>query len=452
MRKFMFIVLLAATAATLAVPTVAADDDGKITWSAQIRSRFEAVENYFDLQDSTTSGDINDDEFSFWPYRVVVGMNAQVTEGVTAQVQVQSFGHFGSEHPVKSSASPPDQSADTGDPLGFADVNLYTASIEMSKVGGSNFSVALGRMEHTYGTELFLGDNDFYNGTSFDGLRAWWSGENWRVDGFYHKTFEGNLSSAQGFSAPGFFVNGGSEDENLWGFTFDWNFDKKWGTFGAYLLSEQSLDFDEKLDTYGARWTRMANVEESHFDWNIEAAFQSGDFGDPIFGSPALDLSGDVIEGWFGYSFKHGDSSSRVHVGYWNSSGDDQATTNEDEGFSSLFGDFHANNRLGDSDWEDTLWGGPSDIEDISLGYAWNGGKHMFGVAYHMFTWNEAASYGSPEDDIGDEIDVNYNYRMNDNLSFGVLVASWSPGKVWDGPGFSADSIARYVAQTEIRW
>jgi len=447
MRKLAFVVLLAATAVVLAVPAVAAEDGAKITWSGMVRSRFESVENYFDLQDSTTPGDVADDSYTFWPYRVVVGMNAELAENVKAEVQLQGFGHFGNEAPIKSPAYPPEQSADAADPFGLSEVNVYTASVEVSKIGGSNVSFAVGRMEHTYGTELFLGNYEFYNGTSFDGARLWWGGESWRLDGFYHKTFEGNLDQ------QGVFVNGGSNDENLWGLTFDYDIaEKKWGTAGAYYLSNQVLDLDTKLDTYGFRWAKMPNVENGAFDWNIEWAFQSGDFGEPLFGSPALDLSGDVIEGWFGWSFKHGDSNSRVHVGYWSSSGDDQNTPNKDEGFHNLYGDFHAYNRLGDADWEDTVWGGPSDIEDINLGYRWQNAKHMFGLSYHMFTWNEAASYGSTEDAIGDEFDLNYHYNMNDKVGFAVLWASWNPGKVFDGPGFTADAINRYMAQMEVRW
>src|SRR5262245_30389538 len=185
MRKFVFVVLLAATAATLAVPAAAAEDEGKITWTGTIRSRFEAVENYFDLQDSVTSGDATDDEFTFWPYRVVVGMNAELAENLKAQVQVQGFGHFGSEFPVKSPADPPDQTIDTGDPLGFSELAIYTANVEVSNIGGSNFSFRVGRQEHTYETELFLGDNDFYNGTSLDGFRGWWGREAFRIAGLY---------------------------------------------------------------------------------------------------------------------------------------------------------------------------------------------------------------------------------------------------------------------------
>jgi alginate export protein len=53
-----------------------------------------------------------------------------------------------------------------------SDVDLYQGYIEWEKVLGSPLSLKAGRQEFVYGSAFFLGANDFYNGFSWDGLKA----------------------------------------------------------------------------------------------------------------------------------------------------------------------------------------------------------------------------------------------------------------------------------------
>ncbi len=53
-----------------------------------------------------------------------------------------------------------------------SDVDLYQGYVEWKKILGSPVGLKAGRQEFSYGSTFFLGPNDFYNGLSWDGLKA----------------------------------------------------------------------------------------------------------------------------------------------------------------------------------------------------------------------------------------------------------------------------------------
>jgi len=190
-------------------------------------------------------------------------------------------------------------------------------------------------------------------------------------------------------------------------------------------------------------------VNGGHFDWNIEAAGQTGDAGNPfpvLCGtSDTCDLSGAVAEGWIGFNFNHGERSrSRVHVGFYSASGD-KSDTDKVESFIPLFGDFHG--RLGYNDFF-----GASDIDDINAGYeVWlNDGRHMAGIYYHMFKENEPAP--GDDDDLGDEIDLKYSFQWKPNVGLEVGYDMLNPGKAFEFTGFDPDTVVRGYVQLRTRW
>lgn len=417
--KKLIVLSLAVLAAVAVFQPAAAEDGKKFTLSGEIRSRLDYWDNATDLTDAT------DDNFSVWPYRVRIAANGTLTDNVGAYIELQNFGTFGNTWPETNGFF--EDSSGSGN-----DVQMYQAYIDLKDIGGSGMTVRIGRQEMAYGTELLLGDLDFYNGISFDGVRAMRMADKYDFNVFYFKVFEGNN-----------FFGTGSDDDNLFGATFDWKFDNL-GSLGGYAIVAQALDIDSKINTYGVRWNKGAS-QDSAFDWNLEYAMQSGDFGEPAFG-PGIDISANLLEGWFGYSF--GDTfRNRVHIGVLSASGDDgDLTDNETEDFFVLFPDYHANGRLGLLDWFSA-----SDIEDINIGWAgtFGDGKHMLGVAAHDFTLAEDLG---GDDDLGTEIDVTYDYMPNSVLGFQVGYGQLDPGKAYDFPGFEADAVTRFWAQVRARW
>ena len=453
MKKGLLTLVAAATLAAPLAPALAQDDEGKFVMNGMVRGRYEYFSNYLDLTDNDESGDINDDSFGFAPYRTMIGLTGTFTENVSAHVDLQYAGFFGDElGPQKDILLPMGQIIS---PYLFSTqgVQLYQGYIDMAKLFGSNFGVRVGRAEHTFGTELFLGDNDYYNGTSFDGARMMWQAGKSDLNAFYYKIAEANDFF---FSAAG-----GAVDSDLFGATYDYGMGGSWGTFGGYVIVAQDMDgfgpiftADSKLYTIGAHWMRPMMSGEgtmNAFDWNAEVAFQTGDFGDPDTTFGEGDLSGYVAEGWFGWNFGGDSSHGRVHAGFYMASGDDVDTDDEFEGFTPLYGDFHANNRLGDMDFVETLTGG-SNITNVNVGYDHWFGDHQVYAAVHFNMLTE--DLGLSDDSLGTEVDLGYAYQYSKNLTFNVLLGQFMPG---DGleEGFlltESDPVTRINAGVTLRW
>jgi hypothetical protein len=404
MKKVLFTVLAGVLAGMTFVPAMAQDDpEKKFAFNGEVRVRYEYLNNYLDLTDNDGSGDPQDDSFGITPYRVMLGITGTFAKNVIGHADIQYLGNFGDQlTPQWGYNFPPDQAFDAYNNWGGNGLNLYTGYIETAKIGGSDFGARLGRQESTYGTELFMGDNNYYGGLSFDGVKGMWQHGHSDLNFFYFKLAE--LNGDFWASVPG--DGGGANDSDLFGATYDWNFDTM-GTVGGYILVGQDMAGagvigypDSSIVTYGARWNRamMTGDKLNMFDWDIEAAVQDGDAGDPtpIFGgNPSVKLTGWILEGWFGFNFNAGDTHGRAHIGTLMTSGNDPNVIDESQAFVSYYGDFHAYNRFGDLDWVDGF--GQENITDFNIGYDhWFGDRHHVMAAYHIFTQRKFRSPADP--------------------------------------------------------
>ena len=94
MRKALVIVMLVLCAAA-ALPVAFAEDgdtDKKFQVTGDVRMRWERLDNYFDFQDNKDSIPGSDDSFSFFPYRIRVGVNGQLADNVQVTLDLQNFG------------------------------------------------------------------------------------------------------------------------------------------------------------------------------------------------------------------------------------------------------------------------------------------------------------------------------------------------------------------------
>ena len=457
MKKALILVMCLGIAAAVAPCVFAADDETKYTISGDVFTGYEYINNYENFSDNKA---LPSDEFTAWPYRYRVGVDANVGSNIHVFAQFQGYGNFG-----QNFASAP--SFDVAwNPIEFMgntskDAVFYQGYIDLKNLGTDNLSLRVGRQEHTFGTQLLLGNNDFYSGQSFDGARLMYGAKDWGVEGFYYKLNEEFTHSM---------------DFNLFGADGTFKVGSKMGEVGAYVfVTQQMSQFTEdvvlppglivfpgeKLETYGARWGRMVNnaqdMKDMAFDWNVEAAFQSGDWRETDF--PKVDFGGSLFEGWFGYNFGTGAGRSRAHIGLLMASGQKatDADTKEND-FIPLFGDRWVYNRLGDLDAFDI-----SDITDFNIGYEYTSGseKHSLMVALHSLALAEDVTFGTTkEKDLGTELDVRYGYKINGHTTIDTGIAYLSPGKVVDheaefqseGTVTSADPIERFWAKLRVRW
>ena len=147
-------------------------------------------------------------------------------------------------------------------------------------------------------------------------------------------------------------------------------------------------------------------------------------------------------------------NAGRVHVGYLLASGDDGSDPTETSAWMPLFEDPHANNRLGNLDLFASFggFGGMTNIADLSLGYNWWGGeRHHALVAIHSFTRPE--TLGGLSDDIGMELDLEYDYAYARNSKLQIGVSTLFAGDaIKEITGGEDDNITRIWAQVHLNW
>lgn len=454
MKKTLLIgALLALFVATFS-PVLAGDE--KVKFHAEVTTRLEHVDNFTDFQDTIT-GSAARDSVDFGFYRTRFGMSADVGDGLYANITLQNHGTWGDSFPFPSNAQDPILGGIWAtNVLGSNSTQVYEAWVKWENIGDSLVSAKLGRQEHTLGNELHLGDGDFYGGQYFDGLRLNFDFESWDLDAFYYWIQErsilpGSAGVGDEFPIP---TAGGSDDETLLGLSTFFEVAEGHEIEPYILLHKQSNEADfilPKLNlwTIGALYGRPMS-HESAFDWSLELAMQSGEIG-----NANTDVSSMVAEGWFGYTFGDEDASHhRVHAGIlWLGDGDDPVDV---EFFIPLFPDTHRRAGLADvfslysaSGYTNQSFPLSSfhNLTDINIGWQWwNDGSQSFGAAYHQFTLTE--DFGGPEDDLGSEIDLWYEYNYGKHLGLQVGVANFMPGDLFMPVD---DSVLRVWGQAKFR-
>lgn len=478
MRKALVIAMLALCAAA-ALPAVFAqegDTDKKFQITGDIRMRWERLENYFDFQDSKDSIPGSDDAFSFFPYRFRIGVNGQLADNVQAVLDIQNVGSFGNENPNQSFFFPPFQNFDgDGNNSGFrsSETSIYQAIIKLNNIGGSAISASLGRQESPLGTGLIIGNEDYYGGTVFDGVKATWDLHGWQLSGMYYQIAERNDFANTSFT--GF----GADDSTLWGFVG--SFHPELGKLKTHV-DGYVFNMDERLEdvgrpdwwTGGGHWWRAADtkadVDDFPLDWNVEAAYQIGSGTDPASGED-FDLGGYVFEGSAGWNFASERHHHRLHLGVIYESGDDDITDSDLNGWNRLFPELHG--RYGDTDFVSSIGFGPfsgvpSGIWSPSVGYSidCNEGRHKFYATVFWFKPAEDTIRISPTEkfkvgDFGNEIDAAYDFNYSKHVTLSAGVGYFKPesdfgellGDVDPNTGEASDDpVTRVTAAARVRF
>jgi len=467
--------ILALALAGSLMPTWAADEEApaepeakapvepeaKVRFHGEVRLRGEYQANYQDFDDDGGFYDptipflIPDDAVEFYPYRARVGVETTLAKDVVGMVEAQVGGVAGVDQeqrdPLHSNAS---------------DVDLYQANVYWTSVANSNLSMRLGRQELTYGNEFFFGNQDFYNGISFDGYRLRWEGESLGFDFWWAKTNETFEADADHdlFNVA---LGGKSERGDEFNFYFHY-----------VRMDEPSGTNRTDVSVYGFRWTRMDGGSD-HWIWNFEGAWQDGRVGNPL--DPATGITGDDTsiaawggEGALGYNWSQEATDHRVYAHLYWASGDKDRTDDNDNNFRTLYQEVHT--RLGRAD---LIQG--TNVTSLGIAYEGKfGDRHAAGVDLMAFVIARAADtatilasfagdfdgFGIPatalnaapnivpaEDDLGQEFDLWYDYYYTDNLSFDLELSVFLPGDaIAQVAAGQDDPVLRLAGQVRLRF
>jgi len=437
MKKLLYVALLAVGVFILMTPPAMAQEEKPFTLHGEIRFRgeYDANTQDFDKNDNT-------DNFDYWPYRVRIAAEGKFAKNVTAWIEFQNgsvLGNLG-------------QAPHIGfDPFAGNDAELYQGNITIEHLWWKNFTARIGRQEMVEGTELMLGDLDFYQGQTFDGLTGTFKLKKGSIMLFDTRIDQGK-AFVGGFLPPD--QIGASVGDNINFFGAYTNWDIQIGTLDVYLLNLKDRTFPRDINTLGARWGRDL-VNKNGLFWNVEIAQQSGD-ADSTPGAK-VKAKGSVEEGWIGWNVKSGKNNHRFYARLGKASGDDNPGDSNEHGFIPMFGDFH--NRLGHGDFfqlshdPTSLGGGIADLGVQGFGIGWNGmftDKHEVGAEYWSFTSDK--KNGAGEDKLGREFDVWYGYNFSKNLAFTASLSQLSPDDGLTGGGPNNDAVSRIYGNARLRF
>lgn len=438
MRRLLHGALMLALAGSFVLPALAEEHESKMTVHGELWSRTEYLENFTDFDDTTN------DNLDFTSYRARVDVDIAITDEIGACIEVQNFGVWGNTFPFDANAQDPNLGTAQllTNALGQSDTVLYQAAIKIKNVGGSPISFTIGRQEHVLGNELHLGDNDFYGGQSFDGIRATFDFEGWDLDAFWYKIQERSIAPGS-LNNPGTTLNGGSDDSDLAGVTASLGSEAH--VFEPYFLYKRdgaeggTINGPQYYTYTGGILYRHPRGDENILDWSVEAAMQQGEInsgGGCPAGTPC-DISSYIAEAEVGLSLG-GERNHRFAVGgLLIGDGDD---AQDSESFMSLFPDTHRRAGAMDIFTENSTSG----MTNVSGGdtfhnltnyygaYQWTGGAHGFTAAFHFFQATEDSIVA--DGDYGQEIDVIYDFRYREHVGVQVGFGQFMPGDEFTAP------------------
>jgi len=319
---------------------------------------------------------------------------------------------------------------------GFADFTV--------PLGDENTSLTLrpGRQLLSYGTERLIGTRYGPNVLqTFDAIKTFVDGDGWRVDGFYARPVEVGQDD---------FDDQSHEDFSTWALysTIDLPVGKGSGLDVYYIGYDNDAAIFNQGPGSEQRHTVGARIfgEAQGWDWNWEAMYQFGEFGDG-------DISAWSASSSTGYTFADLPLSPRLGLKANIISGDDDPDDEDLQTFNPLF-------PKGKYFGELTLLAPENLINvhptvDLHLGDGWSlGGAGVFywrestGDGIYGFGGNVIrGDGGSDERFIGAQGEVVLTYEYNRNLNALLSYSRFYPGAFIDdtGPSKTVDFVGAEI-------
>jgi len=333
MRKALKAATLMGLAAALIVPAApsakAADMEmgsTKVTIGGQLRQRIEWWASEVGSGKGAELGAT---------YRARLNIKAELSDGVTAVFTPQAVGFWGENK----------QGLGLGESTSFT---MHEAYMLLSNPFGiENVIVKMGRQEVNLGNQRLVGAVGWSQaGRSLDGILVGYVAGDYGLAGFFYGKLNDSGKQDAWFRPT-------VEDEpdiDLYVATWQGKF-KPFGIGGTYELTDiyvnptsSALGADANVNTIYGRVTPAFETDMAKIKVNIEAAYQSGDFGDADFGGYMFSIGA-------GADFDQVAWAPSVFIGYDYYSGDDDPTDNDIDAFWSVLPTAHK--WLGHAD---TVW------------------------------------------------------------------------------------------------
>lgn len=389
MKRLMLSVFAAAITAAWAVPAAA-----DVTLSGEYRLRGEYRNNAADYDDNTS------DARGFWGQRIRLTANASVNDNASVKLTLQDSRELGeSDSLISDTTESPD---------------FHEAYLNVSNVFDTPVSLRLGRQELNYGDQRLVGSFGWSNyGRAFDGFKAVYSNDAVSVDAFYMIVSEDTTVTTN--SSTGATTLGANANDTYFrGIYATIKQAIPNNTLDVYLLNQHqnAATVATNRHTIGARLKgAVAGV-----NYTLELPYQTGETG-------ASDIEAWAFAAKVGYAIPGAPMGLKVGAEYNLGTGDDTATTTEDEGFNNIYPTNHGHFGIGDvvNSWNNiNAW-------SINASADVNEKLNVY-LAYWNYKTDQKNTAG--ESDSGTEIDLVAQYKYASNLSLEAGAARFTPGKV----------------------
>jgi hypothetical protein len=492
-----------------------------LTITGEARTRFEWVENTTDFSsdgfDGTGDDTFFDDSLSYAPARFNLGFRVDLPRDVAAVIELQGNFELGGspaglgtelraqttqhQRPGVINPSPTglglghvghanDSLGDPADPKHLEIVRalnsslndgvfVYQGYIEAAHIGDSIFSVRFGRQEMAYGTEWLMGNQDWYDGQTFDGIKGIFEfTDKHRLDLFWAKLAERDTTLDGGLTP---LLNQGGDDSDLYGAYFtaqslggssigmdayliglsddaniQWDLEAQDDGIAGYNADDNGFNVSENLSYLDSWWAgvRFFREREHGFTFSAEVTYQWGDVeasldndGDGIEDDDNLSIGAWGLETFFAYTWDTPTNPS-LKGGLTFATGSD--VNDYEDGDSATFftpaGEVHP--RLGMMDLVDA-----SNVMALNIGYAGSSNRHSWGVDLWHFEYDEVdpfiedatisdAAIDAGDDlsnELGQELDLWYNYQYSEHMVAQFAISYFNAGGYFEDLGDCAD-------------
>lgn len=388
-----------------------------ITFNGQFRSR-----GGWTFDRDFGAGNDDDDDGSFVDARFMVGMTYEFDRNVVTHLSLQANGLY-------------DNNSTNIDSGNLDDIDMYEGWIHVNNLfGRKEFSMRTGRQEIVLGNEFHFGNNDFFEGQTFDATNWMWQSENFDLHFIWAK-LQNDTNNYNPINHPYAAGGDGYDDDELYTLYItikslkDMELDLYWiylngnsdsgGSFGSQGngFSASFGGTNAFFHTVGARLGGTFAVAAG-LDYNLEFAYQFGDIEGAGAGGGDLDVENFAVEAEIGITF-NANNNFRAFVRFLYAEGGDADET----GYIPLFGERHAQAGTGGTQNYRARYG-LMDIVPLTNVITLQGGIHFDPRA----DWTVGATViwaqldeenVNNDDDIGFEIDLFADYRYSDQTTFG---------------------------------
>ncbi len=327
----------------------------------------------------------------------------------------------------------------------YSKASLYQANIEISNIDNTHISLKIGRQDFCYGSAFFLGNNDFYDGLSWDGLKVNISpNDKFQIDliGARFVDLTKNVSDDEPalYGAYSSYTLKNNTYLDLYFFSHE----------GGFRFFHTDLPDSPQWYTLG---TRIAGELENHIDFEFEPIYQFGKIDNP-------DTSERDSISTFGGHFEAGytmdtERKPRLFAGYAFGQGDNNTSDNKYQEFHSNI--YNDNYIVGDVSLIPDVSGATSgDIRASGLHVFVSGismdlqPKLNLNLDYHHFTADKTPTGISKA--IGSEVNLILTYELLENINLIASANRFFAGQFFKDAADSKKDIDYFYIQTQVEF